>query len=132
MTFYMPFEGFIRINGKLYVPDTPLISFISPSDFHVIEVQEGRDANYIKLSFDAYVKKSMKSGFEVFKIGTYKDEMFTVFHQINTDLWRLIEKGELNLDQLQKKRWNMIFERLGISADGITEAYLSFCQQLSA
>ena len=25
MTFYMPFEGFIRINGKLYVPDTPLI-----------------------------------------------------------------------------------------------------------
>jgi YjjG family noncanonical pyrimidine nucleotidase len=77
------------------------------------------DIDNTLLSFDEYVKKSMKSGFEVFKIGTYKDEMFTVFHQINTDLWRLIEKGELNLDQLQKKRWNMIFERLGISADGV-------------
>ena len=84
MTFYMPFEGFIRINGKLYVPDTPLISFISPSDFHVIEVQEGRDANYIKLSFDAYViDKDLKANASmVLKNIEEDDDLISNFHQI--------------------------------------------------
>ena len=71
------------------------------------------------LSFDEYVKQSMKNGFEAFKIGTYEDEMFSVFNQINTILWQSIEKGEMTLEELQKVRWNMIFERLGISADGV-------------
>ncbi len=86
------------------------------------------DIDNTLLSFDEYVKESMKSGFEKFKIGTYEDGMFSVFNQINTGLWQLIEKGDLDFEELQKKRWNMIFECLGISADGVVfEKYFREC-----
>jgi len=77
------------------------------------------DVDNTLLSFDEYVKQCMKIGFEKFRITTYKEEMFDVFNRINTNLWKSIEIGKLNIDELQKKRWNMIFESLGISADGI-------------
>ena len=77
------------------------------------------DVDNTILSFDEYVKESMKNGFEKFEIGTYKEEMYSVFKRINTELWELLEKGELDFEELKKKRWNLIFESLGISADGV-------------
>lgn len=77
------------------------------------------DIDNTLLSFDEYVKQSMKNGFEKFEICTYKEEMFSVFNQINSGLWQAIENGELVFEELQQKRWNMIFESLGISADGV-------------
>ncbi len=86
------------------------------------------DIDNTLLSFDEYVKESMKSGFEKFGIGPYEDGMFSVFNQINTSLWQLIEKGELDFEELQKKRWNKIFECLGITADGVVfEKYFREC-----
>lgn len=76
------------------------------------------DIDNTLLSFDEYVKDTMKKGFEKFEIGIYKDEMFGVFSQINTGLWHSLEKGELTFEELKKNRWNMIFECLGITADG--------------
>ena len=76
------------------------------------------DVDNTLLSFDEYVKESMKSGFEKFAIGAYEEEMFSVFNQVNAGLWQKIEKGETDFAQLQKNRWNMIFKRLGITADG--------------
>ncbi len=76
------------------------------------------DIDNTLLSFDRFVIQTMKSGFEKFKIGIYKDDMFRVFNQINTALWQDIENGKIDLEELEKKRWNMIFERLGLSADG--------------
>ena len=60
------------------------------------------DVDNTILSFDEYVKESMKNGFEKYKIGIYKEEMFSVFKQINTALWELIEKGELDFEELKK------------------------------
>lgn len=77
------------------------------------------DIDNTLLSFDEYVKDSMRCGFEKFNIGTYQEQMFSVFKEINTGLWERIETGEISFAELQKKRWNMIFERLGISADGV-------------
>lgn len=86
------------------------------------------DVDNTILSFDEYVKESMKNGFRKFEIGIYEDEMFNIFNQVNTNLWHAIEKGEIDLEELQKKRWNMIFERLGITADGeIFEKYFREC-----
>ena len=80
------------------------------------------------LSFDEYVKESMKNGFRKFEIGIYEDDMFNIFNQVNTGLWHAIEKGELDFEGLKKIRWNMIFERLGISADGEAfEKYFREC-----
>ena len=76
------------------------------------------DIDNTLLSFDDCVIQTMKSGFEKFKIGIYNDDMFRVFNQINTSLWQDIENGKIDLEELEKKRWNMIFERLGFSADG--------------
>lgn len=86
------------------------------------------DIDNTLLSFDEYVKETMKKGFEKFGIGVYNDEMFFVFNQINTDLWQSIERGEINFGELQKVRWNRIFERLGFSADGeLFEKYFRDC-----
>lgn len=86
------------------------------------------DIDNTLLSFDEYVKESMKNGFRKFGIGIYENGMFNIFNQVNTDLWHAIEKGEIGFEELKKKRWNMIFERLGISADGIAfEKYFREC-----
>ena len=86
------------------------------------------DIDNTLLSFDKYVKESMKNGFEKFEIGIYEDEMFDVFNKINTYLWQEIEKGNIDFKELQKKRWKMIFECLGITADGESfEKYFRQC-----
>ena len=86
------------------------------------------DIDNTLLSFDEYVKESMRNGFRKFEIATYEDEMFNIFNQINTGLWHAIENGEIDFEELQKKRWNMIFERLGITADGQAfEKYFREC-----
>lgn len=91
------------------------------------------DVDNTLLSFDEYVKESMKSGFEKFAIGAYEEEMFSVFNQVNAGLWQKIEKGETDFAQLQKNRWNMIFKRLGITADGEAfEKYFGECLFKSA
>ena len=86
------------------------------------------DIDNTLLSFDDYVKESMKKGFEKFEIGIYNDEMFDTFTEVNTGLWHTLEKGEISFEELKKKRWNMIFERLGIAADGEAfEKYFREC-----
>lgn len=86
------------------------------------------DIDNTLLSFDEYVKESMKNGFEKFGIGIYKDEMFDIFTEVNTGLWHALEKGEISFEELKKKRWNMIFERLGLVADGENfEKYFREC-----
>lgn len=77
------------------------------------------DIDNTLLSFDESVKESMKIGFQKFGIGSYEDEMFSVFCKINSDLWRLIETGDISLEELEHIRWNMIFDSLGISANGV-------------
>ena len=86
------------------------------------------DIDNTLLSFDKFVIESMKSGFKKFEIGRYEDAMFHVFNQINTGLWQKIENGTMSLGDLQKKRWNLIFKQLGITADGEAfEKYFRAC-----
>lgn len=72
------------------------------------------------LSFEGYVRQSMRDGFEKFGIGKYEDGMFSVFDRINSGLWREIEAGTLTFEELKKIRWNRIFDALGVSFDGPT------------
>ena len=71
------------------------------------------------LSFEVYVKEAMKTGFDEFGIGPYKEEMLPVFHKVNSSLWHKLEKGELSFENLKKIRWNLVFEALGLKADGV-------------
>lgn len=86
------------------------------------------DIDNTLLDFDAYVKESMKNGFEKFGLGEYEDGMFSVFEKINSEMWRQIERGELTYDELLKTRWNRIFSALNIPFDGcIFEDYFRNC-----
>ena len=72
------------------------------------------DIDNTLLSFDAYVKQTMKQGFEEFHLKTYEDWMYGTFHTENDKLWRQIEEGTLQFEELKKIRWNKVFEALDI------------------
>jgi len=80
------------------------------------------------LSFEKFVIESMKSGFKKFGIGEYSDEMFRMFNEINSKLWKDLEKGEISFEDLKKTRWNLVFRHMGVSADGEAfEKYFREC-----
>lgn len=76
------------------------------------------DIDNTLLSFDEYVKQSMQQGFAYYHLKPYEPYMYDVFHQENDKLWQQIEQGTLTLQQLQKIRWNNIFQQLNIDFDG--------------
>ncbi|MBR1758403.1 MAG: HAD-IA family hydrolase [Lachnospiraceae bacterium] len=85
------------------------------------------------LSFQGYVKESMRTGFPLFGIGNYNEEMFPVFQEVNGELWRELERRETTMAALLHKRWNVIFDALGLSGDGVAfEAYFQEALNTSA
>ena len=44
------------------------------------------------LDFDAYVKNSMKDGFDKFSLAVYDDSMFRIFKQVNSEMWKKLER----------------------------------------
>ena len=80
------------------------------------------------LSFDDYVRETMRVGFKKFGLREYEDWMFEVFLGVNSKLWRQIEKKEITFGELQKTRWNKVFKKLGIDFDGVKfETYFREC-----
>ena len=77
------------------------------------------DIDNTLLSFDGYVKQTMKEGFHEFGICEYDDGMFETFTKVNNSLWHRIEEGTLTFDELIKIRWNNIFDALGVKYDGV-------------
>ena len=76
------------------------------------------DIDNTLLSFDEYVKQTMKTGFAYFGLKRYEPYMYDIFCEENNRLWRNIELGTLVFSELEKVRWNIIFARLGIEFDG--------------
>ncbi len=75
------------------------------------------DIDNTLLDFHKCSKESMCLAAEDFGIN-FPENYFEVFTEINNSLWEKIEKGELNRQGLFKVRWNLIFEAMGIDADG--------------
>ncbi len=78
------------------------------------------DVDDTLLSFQGYVKQSMKDGFEHFNLGKFEDWMYPVFTNINDKLWRQIEEGTLAFEELKRIRWSMVLKEIGIDFDGVT------------
>lgn len=76
------------------------------------------DIDNTLLSFDEYVRQTMRDGFAHFGLKPYEPYMYDIFEKENNALWRKIEQGTLTFSELQKIRWNLVFEKLGISFDG--------------
>jgi len=86
------------------------------------------------LDFDAYVMESLRSGFEKFGLRKYEDWMYDTFEKVNGGLWLQIEDGSLTFEELQKIRFNKVFEAIGgIDFDGVVfEKYFRECLNESA
>lgn len=78
------------------------------------------DIDNTLLDFDAYVKSTLKNGFEHFGIGPYEDWMYDAFHEENDKLWKALERQEITFDYIKQNRFNAVFKRLGKSFDGPT------------
>lgn len=76
------------------------------------------DIDNTLLDFNKCAASSMAGAFQEFGL-TYRQEMFPVFLEINDYLWREIEQSQLTREGLHHIRWPWIFDKLGISADGI-------------
>ena len=76
------------------------------------------DIDNTLLSFDEYVRQTMWDGFAHFELQPYEPYMYDVFEKENNALWQRIEQGTLTFSELQKIRWNLVFEKLGIPFDG--------------
>lgn len=77
------------------------------------------DIDNTLLSFDEYVKHTMKEGFAHFGLKPYEPFMYDSFTTENNKLWHGIEQGTLTFQELEKIRWNNIFRVLDIDFDGV-------------
>ncbi len=76
------------------------------------------DIDNTLLDFDLCAKHSIKQSAKEFNI-TYTENLFETFKVMNGELWHRIELGTLNREELFKIRWNTIFSKVGIKADGV-------------
>lgn len=77
------------------------------------------DIDNTLLDFDEAIRTSLQVGFKKFGLGEFTEEMFVVFNRINTAMWQRLEKGEIDLAQLKKERYNAVFKELGVDFDGV-------------
>ena len=77
------------------------------------------DIDNTLLSFDEYVKHSMEEGFAHFGLKKYEPGMYETFTKVNNTLWQRIESGTLSFTELEKIRWNRVFQALDIAFDGV-------------
>lgn len=75
------------------------------------------DVDNTLLDFNLCAKESMHLAAEKFGIAL-PENIFEIFHEINTGLWHDIEKGKLTREGLYKIRWKTIFEVIGVDFDG--------------
>ena len=52
--------------------------------------------------------------------------VYAHFHKINDDLWKLLERGGIEREVLKVRRFELLFEELGIEADGAAVANTYF------
>lgn len=69
------------------------------------------------LDFTACAWQSMQQGFDLWNLPLQPDDL-DCFLSVNNALWAQIEQGTLSMDELRAVRWQRIFEKMGLRADG--------------
>lgn len=75
------------------------------------------DVDNTLLDFNRCAAWSMKKAMTEWGLPCY-EQLYATFQTINQKLWHEIEEGTLTKDELYRIRWQMIFDRCGIDADG--------------
>jgi len=74
------------------------------------------DADGTLFDFDAAEANALKKSFYHFGI-SFQDNMLIKYHTINQMLWRKFEFDEITLKDLQRKRFEMLFDHIKVSFD---------------
>ena len=75
------------------------------------------DVDNTILDFGEASRQTIARGFAEWNLPLTPD-VYPVFLQVNSRLWRQIEAGTLTKPELYQLRWNLIFSHVGIQADG--------------
>lgn len=70
------------------------------------------------LDFTKCANDAIKSACNKFGV-SYTTTLVDTFHPINLDLWHRLEKKEVTKEKLFDTRFQIVFDKLGIKADGI-------------
>ena len=70
------------------------------------------------LDFNKCADKAIEEGCAKFGV-PFSRTLVDTFHPINLDLWHKLERGEVSKDKLFDTRFQIVFDKLGIQADGI-------------
>lgn len=70
------------------------------------------------LDFTKCANDAIKSACNKFSV-PYTTTLVDTFHPINLDLWHRLEKKEVTKEKLFDTRFQIVFDKLGIKADGI-------------
>ena len=76
------------------------------------------DIDNTLLDFNQSSKLSVKKAFSNFGL-PYKDSDYVVFKTINDQLWKKIERGELDRKGLHNVRFPLVLKELGVDFDGL-------------
>ena len=82
------------------------------------------DIDNTLLDFDAYVRESLRTGFERFNLPKYEPWMYNTFKSVNDKIWCELERKEIDFETLKATRFNRVFKELGFECDG--EAFESY------
>lgn len=75
------------------------------------------DVDDTLLDFLQCAKNSLKDAEEAFSL-SLPENTLDVFFEVNDELWRALERGELTFERLHEIRWIKIFERINVDFDG--------------
>lgn len=76
------------------------------------------DADNTLLDFDENERVSLLDTFEHFGLPC-TDEILRLYHQINLMYWEMLSRKEIERDELLIKRFETLFEKVGIKADPV-------------
>lgn len=76
------------------------------------------DVDNTLLDFNECAKLAMTRVFESYNLAC-PDNLFAVFAEVNVNLWEQIQRSEIDLEELYRIRWNIIFSKLNLQLDGV-------------
>ena len=74
------------------------------------------DVDGTLLDFMSCAETAIRMGFD--EIGIACEDFADTYHEINDGLWRALERGEITREELYDRRFELVFEALGLDADG--------------
>ena len=74
------------------------------------------DADNTLFDFDRAEAEALRQTFEQLGIGFGPDHL-PAYRRVNREVWRALEQGEISARELRTRRFELLFEALGIEAD---------------